>query len=103
MSEQLRPPLTLDDLRARRDEILALAEKYGAYNMRVFGSVARGEATAASDVDILVQFPARYKLLDHAGLLMELKDLLGIDVDVSVEVNLQDIFRTGILKDAVPL
>jgi predicted nucleotidyltransferase len=103
MSDQLRSPITLDDLRTRRDEILALAEKYGAYNVRVFGSVARGESTSESDVDLLVQFPAHYKLLDHAGLLMDLKDLLGVEVDVSVEANLQDALRSRILKDAVRL
>lgn len=103
MVDEIKSGWTLDDLRARRDEILALAQRYGAQDVRVFGSVARGDATPSSDVDILVRFPAEYKLLDHAGLLMALKDLLGVDVDVSIESNLRESYRTEILKDAVPL
>lgn len=94
---------TLADLRARRDQIIAIARKYGASNVRVFGSVARGDATSNSDVDLLVTFPKNYKLLDHAALLMDIKTLLGMSVDVSVEANLNDAFRDKILKDAVPL
>ncbi len=56
MADQTKSPPTLDDLRVRRDEIITLAERYGAYNVRVFGSVARGEASADSDVDLLVSF-----------------------------------------------
>ncbi len=94
---------TLADLRARRDEILALAERYGASNVRVFGSVARGDATPDSDIDLLVDFPTRYKLLNHAALLVELKTLLGVAVDVSVESHLKTAYRTRILQDAMPL
>lgn len=94
---------TLADLRARREEILALAERYGASNVRVFGSVARGDATPDSDIDLLVNFQTRYKLLNHAALLMDLKDLLKIAVDVSVESHLKTAYRARILKDAVPL
>lgn len=94
---------TLADLRAHRDQIMAIAKKYGASNVRVFGSVARGEATSDSDVDLLVTFPPKYKLLAHAALLMDIKSLLGMSVDVSVEANLKDAFRDKILKDAVPL
>jgi len=103
MTDQTQTTWNLETLRAYRDEILALAEQYGASNVRVFGSVARGEAAPDSDIDILVQFPDQYKLLDHAGLLMELKKLLGAQVDVSVEANLRPDYRARILKDAVPL
>ncbi|GAB4517885.1 MAG: nucleotidyltransferase family protein [Anaerolineae bacterium] len=103
MQEERHPVLTLEDLRARRDSILAVADKYGASDVRIFGSVARGEATPQSDVDILVAFPPHYKLLDQAALLMDLKDLLGVNVDVSVEANLKDTVREHVLKDAVPL
>lgn len=94
---------TLTALRARREEILALAEKYGAYNVRVFGSVARGEATPESDIDVLVQFPTSYRLLDHTGFVAALKELLQCEVDVSVEQNLRESYRASILRDAVPL
>jgi uncharacterized protein len=94
---------TLDRLRQYHQQILALAEQYGVQNVRVFGSIARGEATPSSDIDILVQFPPDYKLLDQAGFLMALKELLGTDVDVSVEANLRESFRAHILKDAVLL
>lgn len=95
--------VTLDDLRAQRDEILRLAAHYGAYNVRVFGSVAREDNTLESDVDLLVSFPPRYKLLDHAALLMDLEALLGISVDLSVEANLKAVLRERILGEAIPL
>lgn len=98
-----KQPITLANLREYREDILALAARYGATNVRVFGSVARGDATPNSDIDILVRFPPHYKLLDHAGLLMELQDLLGVKVDVSVESSIKDVYRANILKDAIPL
>ncbi len=103
MNEATKTPPTLDDLRAHRDEILRLAAKYGAYNVRVFGNVARGEATPESDVDLLVEFPPAYRLLDHAGLVAALKRLLNQPVDVSVETNLREGYRDEILRDALPL
>jgi uncharacterized protein len=78
-----RPP-TLEELRARRDEILALAGRYGASNVRVFGSVAREEP--ANDVDLLIDLEAGRSLLDLARLHVELEDLLGCDVDVAERV-----------------
>lgn len=103
MSDAPKNALTLDDLRARREEILRLAAKYGAYNVRVFGSVARGEATPDSDVDLLVEFPSDYRLIAHAGLIAALKDLLNQQVDISVETNLREGYRDEIIRDAVPL
>jgi uncharacterized protein len=103
MVDEVKGGWTLEELRARRNEILALAEQYGAEDVRVFGSVARGDATPRSDVDILVRFPPDYRLLDHAGFLMALKELLGVEVDVSIEANLREAYRLEILKDAVPL
>ncbi|MFQ3657914.1 MAG: nucleotidyltransferase family protein [Anaerolineae bacterium] len=80
-----------------------MAQRYGASNVRVFGSVARNEATSTSDVDLLVAFPAGCKLLDHAALLMDLRDLLGVAVDVSIKANLKSHLRSQILEEAVPL
>src|ERR1700675_4327183 len=64
-------------LKANREEILRLASKYGARNVRIFGSVARGEAGPESDVDILVDLEPGRSLFDLGGLLMDLRDLLG--------------------------
>ncbi|MCA9906851.1 MAG: nucleotidyltransferase domain-containing protein, partial [Anaerolineae bacterium] len=69
----------------KREAVLRLAEYYGARNVRVFGSVARGDATHDSDVDFLVDFPPGYRLLDHTGLQQELQTLLGRRVEVAIE------------------
>ena len=98
-----KKPITLADLRAKRDDILRLAEARGVYNVRVFGSVARGDANADSDVDLLVCFPDNYRLRDHAGLVVLLEQLLGYPVDIAIEQNLREVYRPHILKDAIPL
>jgi len=67
----------------RREEILRIAARYGAYNVRIFGSVARGEADEASDIDFLVDMESGRSLLDLGGLQMELEALLGCRVDVT--------------------
>ena len=70
--------VTLDTLRTeRRDQILRLAEQRGAGNLRVFGSVARGEANENSDLDLLVAWEPGRSLMDHAGLVQDLQDYLG--------------------------
>jgi predicted nucleotidyltransferase len=85
---------------AKKDEILRIAAKHGARNVRVFGSAARGEATPGSDVDILVDMERGRTLLDLGGLLMELRDLLGVDVDVVTEHGLKPRIREQVLKEA---
>jgi predicted nucleotidyltransferase len=96
--------LTLDDLRARRDDILRIAHAHGARNVRVFGSVARGVADAASDVDLLVDISADVKGFKYFGLLDDLQqalaDLLHRKVDV---VDAHSLGRAGesILREAV--
>jgi uncharacterized protein len=67
-------------LQERRAEIIAIASKHGAYNVRVFGSVARHEADSASDLDLLVDMEPERSLLDLGGMLMDLQDLLGCRV-----------------------
>lgn len=90
-------------LQEKRDRILALAEQYGASNIRVFGSVARNEADAQSDVDFLVDMEAGRSLFDLGGLLMELQDLLGCPVDIVTEKGLRAKIRDRVLNEAVPL
>lgn len=90
-------------LKDKRDEILRVAAKHGARNVRVFGSVARGEADAASDIDFLVELEPGRTLLDHAALLLELRDVLGHDVDVVSERGIKARIRERVLRDAVPL
>lgn len=85
---------------AKKDDILRIAAKHGARNIRVFGSVARGEATSDSDVDFLVDMEPGRTLLDLGGLLMELRDLLGTEVDVVTEHGLKPRMREHVLKDA---
>lgn len=100
----LQSPPTLADLRARREEILALAERHKATNVRVFGSVARGEADPGSDVDFLVTYQKGASLYDVAGLFVDLQELLGVAVDVVEDhAGLSDRFRRRIVKDVVPL
>jgi predicted nucleotidyltransferase len=72
-------------LKEKREEILRIAARHGARNGRVFGSVARGEADAQSDIDLLVEFEPDRSLLDHAALWLELQELLGCKVDVVSE------------------
>ena len=76
-------PPTLEALRARRDEILRIARNRGAYNLRVFGSVARGEADSDSDVDLLVDLEAGRGVLDVSELILDLQEALGRRVDVA--------------------
>ncbi len=90
-------------VKMKRDDILRTATEYGAYNVRIFGSVARGEADAASDVDLLVDMEAGRSLLDLGGLLVDLQTLLGCQVDVVTEQGLRERIRDRVLKEAVAL
>lgn len=90
-------------LQEKREQILAIAAKYGAYNVRLFGSVARGDADADSDVDLLVDLEPNRSLLDLGGLLMELQDVLGCSVDVITEKGLRKRIRDRVLNEAIPL
>lgn len=95
-------PPTLEDLRARRDEILGITSKHGARDVRVFGSVARGEARKSSDIDLLVEFEPGRTVLDLSGLILNLQDALGRKVDV-VEVKPTSPTAERIEREAVPL
>lgn len=74
--------VTLEELRARRAEILRIAARHGAYDVRVFGSVARGEGGPDSDIDFLVKFEPGRSVLDLSELILDLQEALGRDVDV---------------------
>jgi uncharacterized protein len=92
-----------NQLEEKRDEILTLAELHGAYNVRIFGSAARGEARPDSDIDFLVEFKPGYGLIDRIALMQDLEALLGRKVDVVRERSLRDRLRQNVLKDAVSL
>jgi predicted nucleotidyltransferase len=87
----------------KREAILQIAAKHGARNVRVFGSVARGEADDQSDIDFLVDMEPGRSLLDLGGLLMDLQDLLGRNVDVVTERGLKPRIRERVLHEAVAL
>jgi predicted nucleotidyltransferase len=80
-----------------------MARQHGAYNVRVFGSVARGEARPDSDVDLLVNLEAGRSLLDLARLVRELESQLGCKVDIVTEAGLRPRIRQEVLKEARPL
>jgi len=90
-------------LRQRRDEIVEIGARHGASNIRVFGSVARGDARAGSDVDLLVDVEPGRSLLDLGGLLMDLQELLGCEVDIVTANGLRPRVRDRVLREAVPL
>ena len=83
--------------------ILQAATERGAYNVRVFGSVARGEANSESDIDFLVDLGPNRSLFDLGGLLADLEDLLGCRVDVVTEQGLHWYIRDRVLAEAQPL
>lgn len=93
---------TLGDLRERREEIFRLASARGAHNIRVFGSVARGEARAGSDIDFLVEVDPERTLFDLSGLILDLEEALGRKVDV-IEIPGPSLVAERIRREAVPL
>lgn len=94
----------IDTLRnGYKDAIIAIAAKYHADNIRIFGSVARGDFNENSDIDILVSFKQGASLLDEAGLNRELEDLLGKNVDVIGDDTIREEFKPFILSESVPL
>ena len=96
--------MTLDGrLTEKRNEILGIAARHGAFNVRVFGSVARGEADKDSDIDFLVEMLPGRSLLDLGGLQYELEAALGCRVDVVTERGLKARIRDRVVREAAPL
>lgn len=90
-------------LRVKRDDVLRIAAHHGARNVRIFGSAARGEAGPDSDLDFLVDLEPGRSLLDHAALLLDLQELLGLQIDVVTERSLRPRIRERVLSEARPL
>jgi predicted nucleotidyltransferase len=96
--------MTVEELlNEKRQDLLNIAASHGACNIRVFGSVARGEADESSDIDLLVDMEPDRSLLDVAALLADLRDLLGRRVDVVSEKGLYWLIRRRVVKEAKPL
>jgi hypothetical protein len=94
---------TLQSIGAHRAEILELAARYGATNVRVFGSVARGEARPTSDIDLLITIDETRSLLDYIALMQDLEDLLGRRIDLVIEPDLHPAIRERVLAEALPV
>lgn len=90
-------------LKSKREEILEIAARHGAVNVRVFGSAALGEAGPDSDVDLLVSVGPTHSAFFPGGLLADLEDLLGCHVDIVTEDGLHWYIKERVLKEAVPL
>jgi predicted nucleotidyltransferase len=90
-------------LRDKRDEIVRIARRYGASNVRVFGSVARGDATDESDLDLLIRLERGRTLLDLAGLGDDLEALLGRRVQIVTEGGVHPLLQDRIYAEAAPL
>lgn len=88
---------------SRREEILEIARSYGASNVRLFGSVARGDADEASDIDLLVDFEAGRTLLDLAALVDALEAVTGCHVDIATERGLRPRIRDAVVSEAIAL
>jgi uncharacterized protein len=93
----------IDLLQARREEIQRIAARHGAYNVRVFGSFARGDAGPHSDLDLLISVGPKTTPWFPGGLVSDLEQLLGRRVDVLTENGLSPLIRDRVLNEAIPL
>ncbi|NOU41057.1 MAG: nucleotidyltransferase family protein [Methylotenera sp.] len=94
---------TLELIRSKKSDILAIATRHGAKNVRVFGSVARGEDTDTSDVDLLVSMEKNRTLYDLIGLQQEIQDILNRNVDVLTDRSINSYLQAQILQEATLL
>ncbi|MBU4212418.1 MAG: nucleotidyltransferase family protein [Verrucomicrobia bacterium] len=93
----------LEQIKEKAPDLRNIAARHGARNIRIFGSVARGEADSESDIDFLVDMEPGRSLFDLGGLYMDLRNLLGRDIDVVTEKGLRERIRDRVLREAVPL
>jgi predicted nucleotidyltransferase len=98
-----RRAVTLDEVRAHRADILRLGERFGVRNIRVFGSVARGEARQGSDLDLLVDVDRGHGYFDMAGFALGVEELLGVFTQVATARGLKELMRDRELREAVEL
>ena len=101
--EVVKMSINLDDLRKEREQIMKVAQKHGASNIRVFGSISRGEERPESDIDLLVDFEADRSLFDLVRLKLELEELLGHEVDLVTEKAMHRLIASRVIKEAIPL
>lgn len=95
--------VTLETIRERRQDILATASRHGASNLRVFGSVARGDTNEGSDIDVLIDLEEGRSLFDLIALKQDLEDLFGCKVDVGTARSLRPRLKDRVLREALPL
>jgi len=93
----------LQKIQQKKEEILVVAQQHGIMNIRIFGSVARGDDNLQSDIDLLVDLEKGRTLFDLGGALIQLQDLLGRKVDIVTERGLHWYLREKIMKEAKPL
>ncbi|MBC8277766.1 MAG: nucleotidyltransferase family protein [FCB group bacterium] len=90
-------------LKAKRTEVLRIAEKYDVRNLRIFGSIARGEDDEKSDIDLLVELPPKFTLLKYAALIRELEEELSCKVDMVSQTAVKPRMKQSVFNEAVPL
>jgi predicted nucleotidyltransferase len=93
----------IDLIQQHRDAILEIATRRGATDVRIFGSVARGDASENSDIDFLVRFAETTSLWDRGGMWSDLHELLGRDIDIVDEATLRDELREEVLREAIAI
>lgn len=95
--------VSFNDIQSKRDVIIDAAVRHGAHNVRIFGSVARGENSSSSDIDFLVEMDEKSSLFDQAELLYDLEQIFGCKVDVVDQSRLHSLIRDRILAESRPL
>ncbi len=98
-----RRRVTVAGLRSRREELVCAGRQHGISNIRVFGSVARGEADEHSDLDLLVDVAPGHGYFDMAGFALDVEDLMQVFTQVATENGLKPRIRERVLAEAIPL